>query len=332
VGLARTAAAALWASVVCAGATAACATQPPINAAPVTAKTGNPSADQADTPSSDPSTTAAPRLRVVAAENSWASIAGQLGGDRVDVSSIITNPSTDPHDYEATPADARSIATAQLFIQNGIGYDSSWAPKLVAANPAAGRQVLTVGDIVGLADGANPHQWYSRESVSKVIEAITAAFAKVDPADAAWFDAQRENFESTTLVRYDELEGRIKDKYAGTPIGGSESVVSPLADSLGLRLITPASFLTAVSEGTDPSVADKTLIDQQIKNHQIKVYVYNTQNSTPDVSAEVAEAKAAGIPVTPVTETLSPADTTFQDWMVTELAALEAALAEGTGK
>ncbi len=110
-------------------------------------------------------------------------------------------------------------------------------------------------------------------------------------------------------------------------------MVSPLADSLGLRLITPASFLTAVSEGTDPSVADKTLVDQQIKNHQIKVYIYNTPELDPRrQSAEVAEAKAAGIPVTAVTETLSPADTTFQDWMVTELAALEAALAKATGE
>jgi zinc/manganese transport system substrate-binding protein len=317
---------------VCTLATPACATQPPTAAAPTAANGAGPSAGSSSAaPSTDPSAATGPQLRVVAAENFWASIAAQLGGDRVSVSSIITNPSTDPHDYEATPADARGIATAQLFIQNGIGYDSSWAPKLVAANPAPGRQVLTVGDVLGLADGANPHQWYSRESVSKVIQAITAAFAKLDPADADWFAAQRENFESTALARYDELEGRIKAKYAGTPIGASESIVAPLADSLGLQLITPTSFLTAVSEGTDPSVGDKSLIDQQIKNHQIKVYVYNTQNSTPDVSAEVAQAKAAGIPVSPVTETLSPADTTFQDWMVTELAALEAALAQGTG-
>jgi zinc/manganese transport system substrate-binding protein len=329
VGLARTAAALLWASAV--WATTACATQPTTTAAPAAANGGNRSADPSADPSVDPSAAAGPRLRVVAAENFWASIAAQLGGDRVSVSSIITNPSTDPHDYEATPADARGIATAQLFIQNGIGYDSSWAPKLVAANPIAGRQVLTVGDVLGLADGANPHQWYSRQSVSEVIEAITAAYTRLDPTDAGWFDTQRENFESTALTRYDELEGRIKAKYAGTPIGASESIVSPLADSLGLQVTTPASFLAAVSEGTDPSVADKSLIDQQIKDHQIKVYVYNTQNSTPDVSAEVAEAKAAGIPVTPITETLSPPDSTFQDWMVTELAALEAALAAGTG-
>src|SRR5215469_15847542 len=63
------------------------------------------------------------KITVVAAENFWGSIAGQLGGDHVQLTSIITNPQTDPHDYEPTPADARTVASAQLVIVNGIGYD-----------------------------------------------------------------------------------------------------------------------------------------------------------------------------------------------------------------
>jgi zinc/manganese transport system substrate-binding protein len=307
-------------------AVAGCATQPLAGGPQAAASTGAPSATASASP-----TGSTPRLQVVAAENFWASLAQQLGGDHVSVSSIITNPDTDPHDYEATPADARDVASAQLFIQNGIGYDTSWAPKLVAANPADGRQVITMGEVLGLADDANPHQWYSHDSVLKAIDAIVAAYSRLDPADAGWFGTQRENFLSTMLARYDELEGRIRTKYAGTPIGASESIVAPLAESLGLNLVTPPSFLTAISEGTDPTVADKTLIDQQIKNHLIKVYVYNTQNATPDIAAQVAQARAAGIPVSPVTETLSPADATFQDWMVSELAGLEAALAQATG-
>lgn len=271
-------------------------------------------------------------ITVVAAENFWGSIAAQLGGEHVTEASIITNPDTDPHSYEATPADARAIASARLFIQNGIGYDTAWAPKLVAANPAAGRDVLTVGDVVGLKDGDNPHQWYSRKSVEQVVDAIVAEYQKLDPADAAYFTAQKQTFETVTLARYDRLEADIKAKYAGTPIGASESIVSPLADSLGLRMLTPYSFLKDISEGNDPSVADKTLIDQQITGHQIKVYVYNSQNSTPDIAAQVAEAKAAGIPVTTVTETLAPAGASFQDWMTGELVSLEAALAQATGR
>src|ERR1051326_5528159 len=88
-------------------------------------------------------------LSVVAAENFWGSIASQLGGDRVAVTSIITNPDTDPHDYEPTPADARTLASAKYVIVNGIGYDP-WASKLIDANPVTGRAVLNVGDLVGV--------------------------------------------------------------------------------------------------------------------------------------------------------------------------------------
>jgi len=271
------------------------------------------------------------KINVVAAENFWGSIAAQLGGSKVTETSIITNPNTDPHSYEPTAADARTIAGAQLFIQNGIGYDSSWAPNLVAANPNSSRTVLTVGDVLGLKDGDNPHQWYSHQSVYSVIDAITAAYQKMDPADSSYFAQQKTQFENTTLAEYNQLETTIKSKYAGTPIGASESIVSPLATTLGLNMQTPYSFLKDISEGTDPTTADKTLIDQQIRNKQIKVYVYNSQNSTPDIQSQVALAQQEGIPVTTVTETLSPAGDSFQQWMVGELQGLEKALAEGTG-
>jgi zinc/manganese transport system substrate-binding protein len=273
-----------------------------------------------------------PKLQVVAAENFWGSIAAQLGGSHVTETSIITNPDTDPHSYEATAADARTIAAAQIFIENGIGYDTSWAPKLVAANPNSARTVLTVGDVVGLKDGDNPHQWYSHASVYKVIDAITAAYKKADPGDAAYFDTQRAAFENQTLAQYNQLETQIKAKYAGTPIGASESIVSPLADALGLKMLTPYSFLRAISEGSEPTAQDKAAIDAQIRNKQIKIYVYNSQNATPDIAAQVKEAEAERIPVTTVTETLAPANATFQQWQVTELQGIENALHQATGK
>jgi zinc/manganese transport system substrate-binding protein len=271
------------------------------------------------------------KIVVVAAENFWGSIAAQLGGSQVAETSIITNPQTDPHSYEPTAADARIIAGAGLFIQNGIGYDTSWAPGLVAADPNAARTVLTVGNVLGLEDGDNPHQWYSHASVYAVIDAITAAYQKIDPAEASYFAEQKAAFENTALAEYNKLETEIKDEYAGTPIGASESIVSPLATTLGLEMLTPYSFLKDISEGTDPTTADKSLIDRQIRNKQIKVYVYNSQNSTPDIQAQVALARQEGIPVTTVTETLSPAGDSFQQWMVGELQGLQQALAEATG-
>lgn len=270
-------------------------------------------------------------VQAAASINAWGSILSQLGGTHVKTTSIITSPDTDPHAYEPTPADGRIIATAQLFVENGIGYDS-WADKAVQANPDPGRTVINVGQLTATPDGGNPHRWYSPSDVQKVADTITADLKKIDPADAAYFDTRRSSFENTGLARYHQLITDIKTAYAGTPVGASESIFAPLSDALGLNLITPASFLKDISEGTDPSAADKAAIDAQISGKKIKVYVFNSQNSTPDVSAQVTASKQNGIPVAAVTETLSPEGATFQQWQSAQLSAIKAALAQATGK
>ena len=203
---------------------------------------------------------------------------------------------------------------------------------LLAAQPASGRKVLTVGDLVGVKEGGNPHRWYSPPDVMKVVDQITSDYKALDTGDASYFDRQRSTFLSSGLARYNNLITDIKTKYAGTPVGASESIFAPLSDALGLKLLTPASFLQAISEGSDPTAADKTTIDQQIKGRQLKVYVYNSQNATPDVQAQVNAARAAGIPVVAITETLTPAGASFQEWQVTQLTALKQALAQATGR
>jgi zinc/manganese transport system substrate-binding protein len=270
-------------------------------------------------------------INVVAAENFWGSLAQQLGGSHVKVTSIINNPDADPHDYEPTAADGRAVAAAQLAIINGVGYDA-WATKLADANPSGGRTTLTVGDLVGAKDGDNPHRWYNPDNVKQVIDEITADFKKADPADSSFFDTQHSTVLSTNLKAYFDAINQIKTNYAGTPVGASESIFAMLSPALGLNLLTPPAFLTAISEGSDPTAQDKATIDAQIKNKQIKVYVYNSQNATPDIQAQVNEAKAAGIPVTTITETLTPAGASFQDWQVAQLGALKQALGQATGK
>jgi zinc/manganese transport system substrate-binding protein len=271
------------------------------------------------------------KITVVAAENVWGSLAAQLGGQHAAVTSVINNPDTDPHDYEPTPADGRTFATAQYAIVNDIGYDP-WAAKLADANPNPNRTTLSVGNLLKLKDGDNPHRWYSPDDVQKVIGQITTDYQKIDPADSAYFDQQKQSLESEGLGKYTKLISDIKTKYAGTPVGASESIVSPLVDGLGLKMLTPESYLDAISEGSDPTAQDKATVDDQIKTKQIKVFVYNTQNSTPDVKALADEAKAAGIPVVNVTETPDPGNASFQDWQTKQLQDLEQALAQATGK
>ncbi|MBO0868190.1 MAG: zinc ABC transporter substrate-binding protein [Micromonosporaceae bacterium] len=270
-------------------------------------------------------------ISVVAAENFWGSLAEQLGGAHVKVTSIINNPDADPHDYEATAADGRAIAAAKLAIINGVGYDA-WASKLADANPSASRTTLTVGDLVGAKDGDNPHRWYNPDNVKQVMDQITADYKKIDPADAAFFTSQHDTVINTNLKAYFDVISQIKAGYAGTPVGASESIFAMMSPALGLNLLTPPAFLKAISEGTDPTAADKATIDAQIKAKQIKVYVYNSQNATPDIQAQVNAAKAQGIPVTTITETMTPAGASFQDWQTAQLTALKQALAQATGK
>ena len=270
-------------------------------------------------------------LQVVAAENFWGSIAAQLGGDRVHVTNVITSPATDPHDYEPTAADARTLAGARMAIVNGVGYDP-WAPKLIAANPVHGRVVLTVGDLVGIKPGGNPHRWYSPSDVQQVIDEIVRDYSKLDSKDAGYFKQQKASFETRGLAQYRRLIATIKRTYHGVPVGASESIFEPLAQALGLTLLTPASFLKAISEGTEPTAKDKTTIDRQIARRQIKVWVYNSQNSTPDVKRITDAARKKGIQVTTITETLTPASATFQAWQSRQLQVLQAALAKATGR
>jgi zinc/manganese transport system substrate-binding protein len=270
-------------------------------------------------------------ISVVAAENFWGSLAAQLGGDRVKVTSIIDNPDADPHDYEPTAADGRAIAMAKLVIVNGVGYDA-WASKLAGTNAGSGTTVLTVGDLVGAKAGDNPHRWYNPGDVRQVIDRTTADYKKIDPGNAGFFDRQHDTVLNTALKPYFDTIAQIKSDYAGTPVGASESIFAMLAPALGLDLVTPPSFLTAISEGSDPTAADKATIDRQIKTKQLRVYVYNSQNATPDVRAQVDEAKGVGIPVSTITETLTPAGASFQDWQVAQLTALKQALGQAAGK
>jgi zinc/manganese transport system substrate-binding protein len=267
-------------------------------------------------------------VQVVAAENFWGSIATQIGGRHAHVVSIITSPTADPHIYEPTAADARTLAQAQVVIENGIGYDP-WVARLLANS--SGQAVLDVGTVVGVPVGGNPHRWYNPADVQAVIATLVADFSRVDPADRAYFKAQQARFDHVALGRYHALISAIRSKYTGTPVGASESIFAMLAPALGLKLITPYAFLKAISEGTEVTAADKLTIDHQIRGHLIKIYVYNSQNVTHDVQVQLAEAKAEHIPTATITETLVPPTSTYQAWQARQLQGIEAALARATG-
>ena len=268
------------------------------------------------------------KVNVVAAEDFWGSIAEQVGGDRVVVTDIITNPAADPHDYEPTADDGRALASAQVSIVNGIGYDE-WASKLLAANEDDSRVEVDVGSALGLKSGDNPHQWYSPESVEAVTAAIVKAYEEADPGHDSYYKAQAKKFDTQGLTRYHQLIAAIKNEFVGTKVGASESIFEPLAPALGLDLITPAGFMDGIAEGTEPSPSDKATADHQLTDRAISLWVYNSQNATPDVKRLNEAAEENGIPIATVTETLTPEGASFETWMVRELEGIQRALRSG---
>jgi zinc/manganese transport system substrate-binding protein len=263
-------------------------------------------------------------LNVVAGENFWGSIASQLGGSKVNVQTVVTDPNADPHEYESNTNDARAFAEADLVILNGAGYDD-WGKKLLDANASSHRQVLNVGDLLGKKPGDNPHFWYDPGYVVKVADAITARYKSIDSGEAVYFDQQRSAF-ATALQPYNARIAEIKRKFAGVKIGATESIFVYLATALNLNLISPEKFMDAVSEGNDPPASAVVEFQNQITGKQIKVLVYNVQTATAVTTNVKHLAQAAEIPVVGVSETLQPESVTFQDWQLSQLIALENAL------
>ncbi len=277
------------------------------------------------------SSTGEPRFEVVAAESVWGSLAAQLAGSRAVVRSIIVNPGVDPHSYQPSARDARLVAGANMAIVNGVGYDD-WAKQLLGASPAGGRLTLDVGRLLRLGQGANPHRWYFPEDVGTVLNAIEADYDRLDPADAAYFARRKWLLQRAGFARYDHLLREIRARYAGVPVGYSESIFQGLGEALRLKLETPYSFAKAVAEGADVTAADKQTVDAQAQRREIAVWVFNSQNVTPDVQRVNRIARERHIPIATVTETLVPPSASFQSWQVSELEGLMRALRQATGR
>jgi len=264
------------------------------------------------------------QVRVVAAENFWGSLARQLGGT---VTSIVTDPNADPHEYESTIDDARAVADADYLILTGAGYDD-WMQKLLEANGASDRRVLVVADLLGKKAGDNPHFWYSPRDVSAVIDRITADLTALQPSLTEDFAISRTRLVAD-LQPYRARIASIQQRFHGAPIAATESIVQYLADELGLRLISPPAFMDAVSEGNEPPASSVAELQHQIASRQARALIYNVQTATAVTTDVVDLARSAGVPVVAVSETMQPPGATFEDWQVKQLDALISALSAG---
>ncbi|HMK95849.1 MAG TPA: zinc ABC transporter substrate-binding protein [Candidatus Limnocylindrales bacterium] len=268
-------------------------------------------------------------LQVVAGENFWGSLVSQLGGTHVQVLSIVTNPNADPHEYESSAADAEAIAKANYVIVNGAGYDQ-WALELISASNTPGQKVLNVANLLGQGLGSNPHFWYNPYYVRTVVHQMYSDLVALAPSDTSYFTQQYASLNASLAPYYAKIN-QIKAEFNGTEVASTESIFVYLANATGLDLVSPASFMVAVSEGTDPPAQAVVQFEQQLQSGQVKVLVYNNQTVTPLTTSMETIAKQNKVEIVGITETVVPSNAPFQDWMNSELTDLLNALSAKSG-
>ncbi len=259
-------------------------------------------------------------LNVVASINQWGSVAGEIGGSRVKVTSIINSTAVEAHDYEPTSADIAAMAKADVIIVNGAGYDS-WATKAASSTKA---QVVNAAESGGKHDGDNPHVWFSAAVRTAAAKAIAAAYRHCDAAHAeeytkqlkTWQDKEK-TLESAIAEAKQRLDGK---KYAAT-----ESVAAYLADDLGLTDATPAGYAQAVANESEPASGDVTAFSKLLQAGSVALLVVNTQESNATTKQLTTAAGQGDVQVVELTEQMPKHYSTLTDWMTALVASFATA-------
>jgi len=265
------------------------------------------------------------KIPVVAAENFYGDVVQQLGGERVDVTSILSNPDQDPHLFEASPKTARALQHASIVVYNGADYDP-WMVKLLAASKGTKRATIVAADLSGKKSGDNPHLWYDPSTMPKVARAVNEALVAADPAHKSAYDANLAKFlDSLKLVEAKVAE--LHARYTGTPVTATEPVFGYMSDAIGLSMRNMRFQLAAMNE-TEASASDIAAFERDLREKRVRVLIYNSQATEALTKRMLKLAQQSKVPTMSVTET-EPAGKTYQTWMLSQLDALGAALAQG---
>ena len=283
------------------------------------------------------------KIKVVASTNVWGSVVEAVGGDAVQVSAIIADPSGDPHSYESKPADLAAVRDAKLVIFNGGGYDDFFATLLgpdtesarkieaftVSGKASGHDEPETSAEPEGHAEGeeghdhaVNEHVWYDFDTVRKVADQAATDLGEIAPDKKSTFAANAKDF----TAKLADLEQRVAGKGAGKSVVATEPVAHYLLDTAGVEDVTPESFAEAVENETDIPAAALADVTRLIEQKQVAALVNNAQTENAGTKQVVDQAKAAGVPVAEVTETLPEGVTGYLEWMTKQVDSLVGAL------
>jgi zinc/manganese transport system substrate-binding protein len=267
------------------------------------------------------------QIVAVGAENEYANVISQIGGRYVSVTAVESNPNVDPHTFEASPTVARTVAGAQLVVQNGVGYDS-FMNKVESASPSSSRKVITVQSLLGLPDStANPHLWYMPRTMPAVAHALVKDLSAIDPSHAGYFAANARRFDASLQPWYRALR-QFAARYPQTPVATTEPVGDYMLQAAGTVNLTPFQFQADIMNGVDSAPQDVTLQNGLFSGHRVKAFLYNQQVTDSLTESFLAKAKQYGIPVVGVYETMPSPGYDYQSWMLAEVNALERAVAD----
>ena len=265
-------------------------------------------------------------LTVVGAENEYANVLSQIGGKYVSVSSVLNNPNTDPHTYEASTSVAEEVSHATLVVQNGVGYDT-FMNRIEASSPNPQRKVIVVQSVLKLpSTTSNPHLWYSPTTMPAVARVITKDLDALDPSERSYFEKNLRTFD-TSLTPWLNAIAAFKAKYPHAPVAVTEPVADYLLRAMGMKILTPFVFQADVMNGVDPSPEDITLEEGFLTKHEAKVFCYNQQVVDSLTSSIKQKARSSHVPVVGVYETMPTPGYDYQTWMLAEVNAIERALA-----
>ncbi|MBO0824380.1 MAG: zinc ABC transporter substrate-binding protein [Actinobacteria bacterium] len=270
-------------------------------------------------------TASAAKITAIGAENEYADVIAQVGGKYVQASAIMSNPNTDPHTFEASPAVAREITAAKLIVQNGVGYDD-WATTIENADPGDSRKIINVQQLLGLPDSTpNPHLWYKPATMPAVANAIAAGLGQIDAAHASYYKANAASF-IAGLNGWNNAIAAFRTAHPGVPVATTEPVADYLLQAVGADNLTPWAFQADIMNGTDPSPQDVAIENSLFTQRKVKVFLYNQQVTDSLTESFIKLANQNGIPVVSVYETMPTPGYDYQSWMLAEVNALNKAL------
>lgn len=280
------------------------------------------------------------KIQVVASTNVWGSVIKAVGGDEVEVKALLDDPSADPHSYESKPADAALVKDAKLVVFNGGGYDDFFAKLITSdatkkveafplrehnhAEPSTSEAPATsqAPDADGHEHGENEHVWYDLHTVQAVAEAAANELGAIAPDKKSTFEKNTADF----TAKLEELEKKVVGIGQGKKVAATEPIAHYLIEESGAEDVTPEAFSKAIEEESDVPAAALAEMNQRVESKQIAVLLENTQTENQVTKSVVEKAKAAGVPVVAVTETLPEGVTGYLDWMSKQVDELSRAL------